>query len=179
MPDGEVDRQKWWVEAKGRSATVEPAVVKESVNNASGVAETDVLLIATNTQFSNPTRDWVKQWQKSHPRPNIKLWDRSTLEKLISQHPSVAIRLFAEALSPQGRLAVLRAQFWNHCSFPDESALKIVWKEKKLLEWSEQSYLAVIAGESIPATQPRDSSVANNFLTPIGGRRLQASLTTY
>jgi hypothetical protein len=147
MPDGEVSRQKWWVEAKGRSTTVEPAVVKESVHNASGVAEIDVLLIATNTQFSNPTRDWVRQWQKSHPRLNIKLWDRYNLEKLISQHPSVAVRLFAKALSPQGRLEVLRTQFWNHCSFPEESGLRAVWKEKKLLKWNEQALLAVIAGE--------------------------------
>jgi hypothetical protein len=167
MPDGEVNRQKWWVEAKGRSATVEPAVVKESVHNASGVAEIDVLLIATNTQFSNPTRDWVKQWQKSHPRPNIKLWDRNTLEKLISQYPSVAIRLFAEALSPQGRLEVLRVLFWNHCSFPDESALRVVWKEKKLLEWSEQSLLAVIAGEMANGNigkRPWSQTVDNEFL---------------
>jgi hypothetical protein len=167
MPDGEVSRQKWWVEAKGRSTTVEPAAVKESVHNASGLAEIDVLLIATNTQFSNPTRDWVRQWQKSHPHPNIKLWDRNNLEKLISQHPSVAVRLFAGALSPQGRLEVLRAQFWNHCSFPEESGLRAVWKDKKSLEWSEQSLLAVISGEMANGNiskRPWSQTVDNEFL---------------
>jgi len=84
MPDGEVSRQKWWVEAKNSSTTVESAIVKESVHNASGIAEIDVLLIATNTQFSNPTQHWVRQWQRSHPRPSTKLWDRYNLEMLIS-----------------------------------------------------------------------------------------------
>jgi HJR/Mrr/RecB family endonuclease len=97
-PDGELTRQKWWIEAKGRSHTVEPSVVKESILNARGVATVDVLLIATNSQFSNPTRDWVKQWQETNPRPVIRLWDRYNLERHISKHPAVAVRLFPDAL---------------------------------------------------------------------------------
>ena len=30
-PDGEISRKKWWVQAKGRSRTVEPTAVKEAV----------------------------------------------------------------------------------------------------------------------------------------------------
>jgi hypothetical protein len=48
-PDGEISRQKWWVEAKGRTSTVEPAIVKESILNAAGKNDLDVLVIASNT----------------------------------------------------------------------------------------------------------------------------------
>jgi hypothetical protein len=33
-PDGEVDTQSWWIEAKGRTGTVEPDAVKAAVINA-------------------------------------------------------------------------------------------------------------------------------------------------
>jgi hypothetical protein len=146
-PDGELTRQRWWIEAKGRSHTVEPAVVKESILNARGVASVDVLLIATNSQFSNPTRDWVKQWQETNPRPVIRLWDRYDLERLVSKHPTVAVRLFSNALSNQGKLEVVRSQFWNACHFPGESDLKRIWQQRDELEWNGQSLLAVVAGE--------------------------------
>src|SRR5712675_1141833 len=32
--DGELEAQKWWIECKGRSSTVEPDAVKAAVNNA-------------------------------------------------------------------------------------------------------------------------------------------------
>lgn len=115
--------------------------------NARGVASVDVLLIATNSQFSNPTRDWVKQWQETNPLPVICLWDRYDLERHVSKHPAVAVRLFADALSNQGRLEVLRSQFWNAYYFPEETDLKRVWRYRRELEWHPESLLAVLAGE--------------------------------
>src|SRR5262245_1319469 len=44
-PDGEVSKQKWWIEAKGRSKTVEPDAVKAAVHNARGKHDLDVLII--------------------------------------------------------------------------------------------------------------------------------------
>src|ERR1700722_12879744 len=55
--DGEPEAQKWWIECKGRKGTVEPAEIKTAVNNALAIVNLDYLVIATNTQFSNPTRD--------------------------------------------------------------------------------------------------------------------------
>lgn len=71
--DGELESQKWWIECKGRKGTVEPDEVKSAVNNALAKEGLDYPVVATNTQFSNPTRDWVKEWQRKHPRPKVKL----------------------------------------------------------------------------------------------------------
>ncbi len=58
--DGELEAQKWWIECKGRTGTVEADEVKSAVNNALAIDELDYVVIATKAQFSNPTRDWVK-----------------------------------------------------------------------------------------------------------------------
>src|ERR1035437_5960071 len=63
-PDGDLVKNRWWTDAKGRSSTVEPTEVKSAVLNAAGKNSIDVLVIATNTAFSNPTRDWVAEWQE-------------------------------------------------------------------------------------------------------------------
>jgi hypothetical protein len=147
-PDGEIIRQKWWIEAKGRSKTVEARVVKEAIITAAGVHNVDVILIATNTQFSNPTRDWIEQWSITNPRPAVRLWDRNDLEKLICKHPSVVSRLYTDALSLQGRLEVIRSQFWNHAYYSGTPNLSELWKCKAKLKWNNMSMIAVIAGEA-------------------------------
>lgn len=146
-PEGDLIRQKWWIEAKGRKSTVEPIEVKEAVLNASGNLTVDILVIATNTNFSNPTRDWVKQWQENNPRPKIKLWEKPNLEKLCSQHPEAVIRLFSEALSPQGKVEVLKTKFWNYSAFSDYPLLKEIWKDRKKVKFDCQDVLAIITSE--------------------------------
>ena len=122
-PDGEIVQQKWWIEAKGRSGTVEPCDVKAAVLNAGNRSDLDVLIVATNTAFSNPTRDWVREWQGHHPRPVVRLWERARLEKLLSEYPSVVVRLFSKALSIQGRLEVIRYRVWNFASLASNEQL--------------------------------------------------------
>src|ERR1700722_16513809 len=56
-PDGDLVKQKWWVEVKGRAGKVEPLEVKAAVLNAAGDAAVDVIVVVTNQAFSNPTRD--------------------------------------------------------------------------------------------------------------------------
>lgn len=80
--DGEIEAQKWWIECKDRAGTVEPDEAKSAVTSALAIEGLDYVVIATNTQFSNPTRDWVKLRQAKHPRPRIKLWDHAQLERL-------------------------------------------------------------------------------------------------
>lgn len=148
-PDGELIRQKWWFEAKGcvRAKTVRKPKVQEAVLNAAGNPNLDVLVVVTNTVFSNPTIDWVKEWQKSNPRPKVLRWDRNKLEKLLSNHPEVAIRLFSGALSLQGRLGVVRSRFWNYAYYTDKPTLKLLWKERRNLKWDPRSLLAVVISE--------------------------------
>jgi hypothetical protein len=99
-PDADVVRQRWWIECKGRKRTLEASVVKSSVNNVTANPEIDVLVVVTNTTFSNPTRNWVKEWQRSHRRPTIKLWDKTELERLLCRYPEAVLRVFSKALTP-------------------------------------------------------------------------------
>lgn len=110
--DVELVRQRWWIECKGRMGTVEPDEVKSAVNNALAFEGLDYLVIVTNAQFSNPTRDWVKEWQKKHPVPKVQLWDKAQLERYLSRHPDVVLRLFSKALSLQGRYQAMESRFW-------------------------------------------------------------------
>ncbi len=146
-PEGELIKQKWWIEAKGRTKTVEPTEIKESVITASGKKDIDVLVIATNSFFSNPTRDWVKEWQNQHPRPKIKLWERTQLENLCAKNPLAVIRLFSESLSPQGKLEVSRSKFWNYANYTDEPTLNDIWKSREELTITPDALLALVASE--------------------------------
>lgn len=145
--DDDVEPQIWWVECKGRSGTVEKSEVQEACNNATAKDDLDVLVIATNTQFSNPTRDWVKDWQKKHRRPKVKLWDKEHLERLLSRHPAVVLRLFSDALSVQGQVQAMEARFWNRLEYSPPGQLQKIWTERKTLEFSEMSTFAAIASE--------------------------------
>ena len=146
-PDGEITRQKWWLEAKGRSETVKPAIVKTAVANASGRADLDVLIVATNTTFSNPTRDWVATWQQDHRRPVVRLWDKHHLERLLGQHPEVVMRMFARALGPQGKLEFVRARFWNFTSYAGQPMLEDLWHHRDDLSWSDEALVATLMSE--------------------------------
>ncbi len=146
-PEGDLTSQTWWIEAKGRKSTVEPADVKESVLNAAGIKNIDILVIATNSNFSNPTRDWVKQWQDNNKRPIVKLWEKTDLEKYCSKHPVAVMRLFSKALSHQGKLEVTTSKYWNYAKFTDEQYLKELWENKNKIELSGESLIALVASE--------------------------------
>jgi hypothetical protein len=47
--DGELEAQRWWIECKGRSSTVDPDEAKSAANNALARADVDCLVVATNT----------------------------------------------------------------------------------------------------------------------------------
>jgi hypothetical protein len=90
--DGEVQAHRWWIQAKGRSSTVEPMAVKEAATTAIGFAEVEVVVVATNAGFSNPTRDWVREFNQTHARPTVVLWPRARLEELLVKNPSALLR---------------------------------------------------------------------------------------
>lgn len=146
-PDGEMEPQRWWIECKGRKGTVEADAVKSAVNNALARSDLAYLVIVTNTTFSNPTRDWVKTWQASHPRPRVKLWDQTSLERLLSRQPSVVLRLFAQALSPAGRLEAARERFWNKLEYTPIGALREFWAARQTLTIGSLERFALITNE--------------------------------
>jgi hypothetical protein len=145
--DQEIEPQVWWVECKGRSGTVESDEVKRAVINAQAKGGLDYVVIATNTQFSNPTRDWVKEWQKNNPRPKVKLWDSAHLERRLSRHPDVVLRLFSEALSLNGQFQALESRFWNKLEFVTLPTMKKLWAARAKAEFSSMGLFALIANE--------------------------------
>lgn len=145
--EGELKQQRWWIECKGRTGTVEPYEVKSAVNNALAYDGIDRLIIATNTQFSNPTRDWVKEWQRKHPSPKVQLWDQTHLERYLSHHPDVVLRLFSEALSIHGRFLAMESRFWNKLEFVPPQTLIDLWKERHSIDMNSTLMFAAIANE--------------------------------
>lgn len=146
-PDGEMEPQRWWIECKGRSRTVESDAVKSAVHTAAALPGLAYVVVVTNAAFSNPTRDWVKTWQIGHPTPRVKLWDRTTLVRLLSRQPRVVSRLFAQALSPEGRLAAVRDRFWNSLEYSPIASLKEFWVTRDVLPIAPLDRFALIANE--------------------------------
>lgn len=146
-PNGELIPQTWWVEAKGRTKTVEKSEVQSAVLNVAGNPNIDTLIIATNTNFSNPTRDWVKEHSNIHRQPSVQLWEKTELENYCSKHPQAVIRLFSKALSHQGKLEVVRTRFWNYASLTDEPTLELLWEFKEDLDIEADALLALIISE--------------------------------
>lgn len=146
-PSGQLERTTWWIEAKGRKGIVPSSAVKKAALDAAGNDAIDVLVVATNSTFSNPTRDWVANWQSMHPRPKVKLWAREDLERLVSQHPQVVIRLFSKALSPQGQVEVMKERFWRFTHYTDEPTLASLWKQRSTLDFDLLTLIAATASE--------------------------------
>lgn len=146
-PDGDMEPQRWWIECKGRTKTVEKAAVTDAINNATSQRNLGVLLIVTNSRFSNPTRDWVNNWQENNPRPRIKLWDRDSLERLLSRQPSVVLRLFADALSSEGRLVAACERFWSKLEYIPRAPLESFWEGRSRLQIGPRERFALLANE--------------------------------
>jgi len=163
-PDDEVIKEKWWFEVKQRTRTVEPRVVKNAIMNASAVEGLDCLIIATNSRFSNPTRDWISDWHKCNQTFKVRLWDREKLENLCSDHPQVVSRLFWGALTPQGKLEMAKKQFMNNLIVLNVLELKHIWSKKHELDWDDESFMAVLVSEIANgdiAVRPWAMKVAN------------------
>lgn len=143
----EEGEQRWWVECKGRkNKTLEKSAVVDAVNNALAYDITH-LLIVTNTQFSNPTRDWVSAWQKKHPIPKILLWDGTELERRLCRHPDVVMRLFSSALSMEGKLKALEGRFWNRLEFAPPRWLPELWRHREALHMELTDIVALTVNE--------------------------------
>ncbi|WP_426733258.1 restriction endonuclease [Glutamicibacter sp. 2E12] len=109
--DGSLTSKRWWIEAKGRAGTISRSLVADSALTALAYSEVDVVAFCTNSVFSNPTQDWVREWNRSHEKPTLYLWDRENLSKLVRKYPLVAARTLPEALGDIQRLDLLLHRF--------------------------------------------------------------------
>lgn len=146
-PNAETTEEYWWLDAKGRKGTLEKNAVMHGVLNALADSDLDVFVIATNTTFTNPTRDWVKELQKKHPKPRIALWCGEDIKRLLNKYPSVVARLFSNALTVQGKLDVVSSRFWNSMRYSDSEWINEIWEERENIEWDYKAAIAVVMSE--------------------------------
>jgi hypothetical protein len=145
--DGQVEAKRWWIECKGRAGTVEKDAVTSACNNVLADGTVECLVIATNSTFSNPTRDWVRMWQQTHPRPRILLWDQPVLERMLGDQPSTVLRLFEGALSSAGYLQAISERFWSLLEYSSIERARRIWAERDTLEIGPMERIALIANE--------------------------------
>lgn len=148
MVDGELEAQCWWIQAKGRSGTVPPQAVRDAAVEVRAHDRVDVLVIATNSRFSNDTRDWVAEFQTAHRRPLLRLWDREALERMVVKHPSVVARVAPEALSLAGQLEVAGSMFWDRQQLPTQGQLDVFWNDRNELSIDDRVLLALVVGDA-------------------------------
>lgn len=146
-PDGQVEAKRWWIECKGRAGTVGKNAVMSACNNVLADATVDCLVIATNSMFSNPTRDWVKTWQQRFPKPQVLLWDQPVLERMLGDQPSTVLRLFEGALSSAGYLQAITERFWSLLEYSSIERARRIWAERETLEVGPMERVALIANE--------------------------------
>ena len=203
-PDGEVESQKWWLEAKGRTGTVEPEAVKLAVINANERKGVDLLIVATNSQFSNPTKDWLEDWASEHPRPKIRLWERKDLLRLIRMHPVVAARVIPDILPDEERMRSLSDQFHEIGKPPSEKDLEYFWNIRDSIDQVDEiaslTYGELLYGDltlrpwgtlisnansqqalveavlNLPSVLMRTGTVSNEKLSAAGSYLLQSAL---
>jgi hypothetical protein len=147
QPTGEVVSQIWWIEAKGRDGTVPAEAIRSSIHSVGGRSDVDVHLIVTNSQLSNPTKGWIADWKRSHARPDVRIWERNDLERLVSQNPIVALRLFRDSLTPNGRKEAFSSKFWDYLGYGDKYMLRSLWAQRADVAWDGKAYFAAIVSE--------------------------------
>lgn len=133
-PDNDVEIVKWWIECKGRASTINPSDVKEVVLNAQARIDVDILVIVTNSTFSNNTKDWIINFQKTHPRPKVKLWDCSHLERIISSNAILMHRINSGVLSEQTKMKLAVASFQERGIYIHPVIADRLWRQSNFSE---------------------------------------------
>ncbi|MFF7793685.1 restriction endonuclease [Streptomyces sp. NPDC007991] len=151
-PDDEPRRERWWMECKGRSATVPKSAVINATHNASAYAsDVDRLVIVSNSSFSNPTVDWVDAWNSSPANlPKVSLWGREKLEIQIRKYPVAAARVVPDSIESSKRVELLFAYFTESGIAPRVSDLRYFWEHfSGAPEEIETPWLAMFAYSEI------------------------------
>lgn len=147
-PDDTLTIEKWWIEVKYRSQTLSPDVVQKVVLNTLGRREVDVLAIVTNNVISNPTLDWLREFQSSQPRPRIVVWQRHDLERVLRKYPGTVAKCFPGCLTLAGRLKAVEERFWNSGMLPTLDDIAAVWRSFSELDWSGSGLLPFVIAEA-------------------------------
>ncbi|CAJ1906046.1 hypothetical protein PEKONANI_03944 [Aeromonas jandaei] len=135
--------EKYWFEVKHRTNQLEKIQVQSTVINASGNNSKDNLIIITNKTISNPTLDWIKEFQNANKRPSVTIWQGHDLELLLRKNPRTLARFLPSSLAFSGRCKVIESKFSNLMLLPAGGELDELWEKRE--EYQDNSYLTFAA----------------------------------
>jgi hypothetical protein len=135
--------EKYWFEVKYRKNQLERSQVQGTVLNAAGNNLKDNVVIITNKTISNPTLDWIKDFQGSHKTPSVSVWQGHDLELLLRKNPRTLAKFLPSSLAFTGRCKVIESKFSNLMLLPAGGELDELWSKRE--EYYEYPYLTLIA----------------------------------
>jgi hypothetical protein len=127
QPSG-AKEQKYWFEVKYRTGQLEKLQVQSTILNAAGNHSKDNIVIVTNKTISNPTLDWVNDFQSTHKVPTITIWQGHDLELLLRKNPRTLARFLPTSLAFTGRCKVVESKFSNLLLLPSGGELCELWE---------------------------------------------------
>lgn len=145
--DGLIKIEKWWIEVKYRTNTLKKMKVQETLINAVGYPDVDVICIATNNVITNPTQDWINVF-KQNKGMKIVIWQGHRIEKIIKDTPSLIYRFFPSSLTLKGRFNVIDTRFYSYLQLPSGTDLIDIWENKENLEFNPEIILPIIFAEA-------------------------------
>ncbi|MBU6954548.1 restriction endonuclease [Hahella sp. HN01] len=166
--------EKYWFEVKYRKKQLAKSNVQKTVLNAAGHRSKDNLVIITNGTVSNPTLDWVKQFQESHKEICISIWQGHDLELLLRKNPRTLARFVPASLAFSGRCKVVVSKFSNLALLPAGGELDELWIHRdKVFNDSYTTLIAILAEVSYGNINRRqwglEISESDLFLVAIAG----------
>lgn len=135
--------EKYWFEVKHRSNQLEKSQVQSTILNASGNNSKDNVVIITNKTISNPTLDWIKEFQNTHKSPSVLVWQGHDLELLLLKNPRTLARFLPSSLAFSGRCKVIESKVKNLMLLPSGGELDELWERRG--EYHENSFLTLSA----------------------------------
>ncbi|ELA9459144.1 restriction endonuclease [Vibrio parahaemolyticus] len=135
--------EKYWFEVKHRKNQLEKSQVQSTILNAAGNHTKDNVLIITNSTISNPTLDWIKDFQNTHKTPSVSVWQGHDLELFLRKSPRTLAKFLPSSLAFSGRCKVIESKFLNLMLLPAGGELDELWDKRG--EFNGDTYLTLIA----------------------------------
>jgi len=147
-PDDSILIENWWVEVKHRSNTLKKSTVQSIVLNSAARKDVDVFAVFTNNVISNSTLDWIKEFQNTHSKPRVVVWQKHDIERVLRKYPRTASFFFLESLTLPEQLESIKQRFWNNLSYPTISQVELFWENFSSLSWDGSELLPFILADS-------------------------------
>ncbi len=146
-PDDSIVIENWWIEVKHRSNTLKKSTVQSIVLNSAARKDVDVFAIFTNNVISNSTLDWIKEFQNTHSKPRIVVWQKHDIERILRKYPKTTSMFFPESLTLPEQLEGVKQRFWNQLGYPTIGEVELFWTNLQSLSWDGSKLLPIIIAD--------------------------------